>query len=212
VLADRTAGPTLRAVTANIIAGLALLVSIVGAVYATRLGRRSAEAAEASVNSADRAADAAKDSARSAAQVATAELERDHESWRPPMGTAAFTRIRNDRTRNMNLFLEFSLPRSYRIEGDAITGESRSTLSIAPGPAVEGGRLVRIFVDELLPQNQHQAAPQLLRFRIWPPVDGDAGDYWTCPCGRNTSPEGQPHWEWSVPVPKQPDPTVMILN
>jgi hypothetical protein len=82
---------TALAVAAFIVSLLALWV----AWWNGNSARRSADAAEGSQQAADRAADAAKDSAGAARQVATAELGRDHEAYRPDLSQGNFAYPRN---------------------------------------------------------------------------------------------------------------------
>ncbi|MFF5075786.1 hypothetical protein ACFY36_01960 [Actinoplanes sp. NPDC000266] len=167
-------------------------------------GERSATAAEdAAITSrrsaeyAGESADHAKVSAEASSRLTEAELQRDHRELRPePSGE--FVRIRNNRTQKVNIFYRCTLPRTYRVKADALTsGGARSPLNV--DLVVPGGIPQDIFIGEAaLP------LPQSLEFRFWPPIEGDAGEFWRCPCARQADSNGAPHWVHAVVV-RQPD-------
>lgn len=185
----------------------ALIVSILALVVAgvtARYNKQNADAADKSSLAADRSADAAKESAEhakssaeSAAAVARTEAEREHRDLRPtePDITASLTTATNPRGGHEDRFLEFVLPRTYRISGDAITGGSRSPLSFSP--VAEGGKTIKVQLDK-------SVGPRVdaVHIRFWPPVPGDPGERWHCPCDRDATEGGDPHWSWYIEVPE----------
>jgi hypothetical protein len=189
---------------------ISLAALVVVAYSALVVARRNANAADTSAIEAGRAADAsnrsadaseasaghAASSAQSARQVARIEADRQHETYRPIMANGkAFQESRNPRTKELDRFFQFSLPRTFRVEGDALIGRSRTPLSISP--LVEAGS-VKVFVD-----TRNHPTVERLHLRFWPMADGDPGEHWTCPCGRPLDSGGPPHWEWYVEVPER---------
>lgn len=176
---------------------LAIAVSVAALVVSWWLGLRSAKAAERSSEDARR--------------VARAEVNRDHEMYRPLQGTATFEKVHNERTSKENLFLVFTPGRTYRLAGDAIFDagpgrEARMPLDLSGGPA-RGGTPVRLFVGELT--GSDAALPKALRLQFWPPAEGDPGETWSCPCGRPLDPSGELHWEWRIELPNDIDHDIM---
>jgi hypothetical protein len=169
------------------------------------LGVRSAKAAE-------RSAKAAEDSAAEAAKVARVELDRDHETYRPPQPlTPHFEISTNSRTDHRQLFFKFTPPRSYRIFGDAIEGRSRSRLPFN-GLAFPAGQEVKVSVQTLYPVRK-TASVEELHLRFWPPAESDEDvEQWTCQCGRPTASDGPAHWEWRVRVETPEDPEYDITE
>ena len=174
---------------------IALFLSAGALAVSWVFGLRSAKASEKSARYAEK-------SAKSAAEVAHAELTRDHEMFQP-RGPAnpGFIHVPNERTNEDDLFFEFTPRHGFRMAGDSVSkaGNTESRSPLALSPIAEAGKPVRIFVGSL---NGRQQLPEQLHLRFWPTVAGDPGDSWTCPCGRNTDPSGTPHWEWNEPVPQ----------
>jgi hypothetical protein len=175
------------------LAGAAIAVAslIVTIVY----GRRSAGAAEAS-------AAEAKNSADSAAQVARAELERDHRANQPTDPAAKFHLEESTTTPGrVNLFFTFTLRRNYRFDGRTAFGPNggHGSFNADPSHVLEAGKPVRVYVDDL---SATKSEPQvkMLELEFWPPRSNDPGEEWTCPCHRGVNPDGDPHWVWNVPV------------
>ncbi|MFE9187804.1 hypothetical protein ACFYMB_31235 [Micromonospora haikouensis] len=192
----------------------AVLVSVAALIVSWVYGARSAAASQRSADASETSAVHAKASAESAAKVAQVELERDHESYRPGDPDATFVIEHNPRTGEENLFFTFVPKHSYRILGDAVQGNSRSTLSMN-GMTHVAGKPVRVFVDVLRPHRDTSSVEELkLRFYPPDPVDKDM-DQWTCRCGRPTDSSEAAHWTWTVPVttPKRvPPPNLAAMQ
>lgn len=167
----------------------AIAVSIAALAVSWWLGLRSARAAE--------------HSSEDARRVASAEVNRDHEMYRPLEKSATFERTRDERASKDVLFLRFTPGRTYRIAGDALfdagsSREARLPLDMGNGLA-RAGTPVRLFIGEIA---SSPALPKALRLQFWPPAEGDPGEPWSCPCGRPTDPSGAMHWEWRIELPK----------
>jgi hypothetical protein len=195
------------ALAALIVSIIALAVAIATAGY----NRRNAVAAEDSAVSSARSADAAKESvesarssAESAAVVARAEIEREHRDLRPvePDMPKAVVMDRYSETGRGNRFLEFVLPRTYRLQGEVIIADARHPRDL--GVAAEGGVKIRMFLD-----GKDGVQAEAVRIRFWPPVDVDPGERWACQCDRPLADQGGPHWEWYFAIPKRRGPAVI---
>ncbi|MGW4943441.1 hypothetical protein ACWEOZ_17855 [Actinoplanes sp. NPDC004185] len=195
--------------TLSIIAIVISAVAIGVSVWTGLSNKRSAVAAEQALVAAEKAADASAASARSAAQVAKAELERDHESYRP-RGVREFVLVRNERTGRDNVFFDFTPDRSYRLMGDGMHEHGgRVPLSSNPGPILQAGHRTRLYVGEL----EGTPLPKSLSLRFWPPASTDPGEPWECPCDRPVSEGEDPHWVWNVPVvPPKRRPKPMVAG
>lgn len=179
---------------ANIIAGLALLVSIGALVISWVYGARSAQAA--------------KDSANEAKKVRQAELEREHRDYTPVLNDLSFPWERNPRDGENIQFLNFTLPKTYRVFGNLIhdTG-GRSPLGNGLGGALEAGTPQYIYVSGS--SNQSEA----VELRFFPPVSGDPGEAWSCPCDRDSTPDGDKtgHWVVRLQVPSRQSSRVTVM-
>lgn len=178
----------------NVLSIIALAVSVSALAVSWWLGLRSARAAE--------------QSAKDASRVARAEVNRDHEMYRPLQGGATFDRALNERTGKENLFLIFTPDRTYRIGGEALFDaglghEALTPLDVGTGLA-KAGAGVRLFVGELS-GGRGASLPKALRLRFWPPAEGDPGEPWSCQCGRPLYPSGSMHWEWRIDIPRDMD-------
>ncbi|SDT74267.1 hypothetical protein [Actinoplanes derwentensis] len=179
----------------------ALFISLVALAVAWWNGnsaRRSADAAEGAQQAADRSADAAKDSAEAARQVASAELERDHESYRPDLSQAKFA---YPRSRPKPPFEYTFVPsRRYRLRAYAgKAGEPMRDLTDGNFRAITSGVSVSIAAAEA----GAEAHPDFLLLQFWPPAPAAGEEVWMCPCGRPTEPSEQPHWDMRVEVPRK---------
>jgi hypothetical protein len=177
---------------------VAIAVSVAALAVSWWLGLRSARAAE--------------QSSVDARRVASAEVNRDHEMYRPLQSTATFEKVHDQRTGKENLFLVFTPGRTYRIAGDAITDagsgrEARMPLDLGNGLA-RAGTPVRLFIGELT-GGKGIPLPKALRLRFWPPAEGDPGESWSCQCGRPLHPSGALHWEWRIELPNDIDYDIM---
>lgn len=187
------------AIVAIVFSAVAIAVSIWTGLF----NKRSAVASESSAVSSDRSADAAKDSADharraadAAERVAAVESARDHEMYRPKPPDMA-TAVSHDKFSDRGgRFLTFTVDRTYRVAGDIIRGEGRSTLGLSP--VIEAGKEVRVFLDD------KAGRADSVNIRFWPAAPGDPGETWSCPCGGPTEQNGPVHWEWNLPVPKLP--------
>ena len=171
---------------------IAVVISAVALAVSWWLGARSARAAESS--------------AAEAKKVAQVELDRDHETYRPPQPSdPRFEMSTNPLTGDHNLFFTFTPPRSYRIQGDSLEEGSHSPLSMG-GMLHPAGQEVRVFVQTIRPVRE-TASVEKLHLRFWPPADVDQGvEHWTCRCGRPIASDGPAHWEWLVTVETPEDP------
>jgi hypothetical protein len=176
---------------ANALSGLALLVSIGALAVSWLYGARSANSA--------------RESADDARKVRKAELEREHRDYPPVLGDLEFVWETNPRTNKPNQFMTFRLSRTYRVFGDAVNdNDSRSPLGNGMGGAFESGTIHRIFVsDDINP-------PKAVELRFFPPVDGDPGETWSCPCDRDAVPDVQKKGHWVVQEVVPPQPEVMV--
>jgi type II secretory pathway pseudopilin PulG len=179
---------------------LAIVISLGALAVSWLLGLRSARAAEKSEQH-------AKASAHAAERVARAEVDRDHEMYKPAqIGPESFVVEQNPRTNEEDLFCIFTPTRSYRISGESMNGSSPMALSMPLfNPA---GVQVKVFIDVLNPIRDMSSKTEL-RLRFWPPADVDDRDLWTCRCERPLGSHEAPHWEMTVPVatPSQPGKT-----
>lgn len=72
------------------------------------------------------------------------------------------------------------------------------------GGAFESGTIHRIFVsDDINP-------PKAVELRFFPPVDGDPGETWSCPCDRDAVPDVPKKGHWVVQEVVPPQPEVMV--
>jgi len=198
---------------ANALAIIAIVISIAAAgvsVWTALLNRRSAEAAEDAAESSRLSADAAEESATYAGQVAQVELNRDHEMYRLiKPADSVWHPVKDTAGQGYNLFLTFTVPRSYRLGGVRHNKDGGTTaLDIRSGSFANSGQHVRVFVDDLPPERHGQPNVTSLTLWIWPPADADSGESWTCSCGKPVTEGGEPHWVWNLDVPRQgwPDP------
>jgi hypothetical protein len=184
------------------IALAAAILSVVALAVSWILGLRSARAAEKS----ERHAQA---SAQAAERVARAEVDRDHDMYKPvQIGPESFVIERNPRSGEENLFCVFTPTRSYRITGESVEGNSHMPLSVPLfNPA---GVQVRMFIDVLQPIRDISSKTEL-RLRFWPPAEVDNRDLWTCRCDRPLGSHEGAHWEMTVPVVTPPRLTGSLM-
>jgi hypothetical protein len=174
----------------NILSGLAFAVSLAALVVSWVYGKRNA--------------DAAKVSADEASRVSKAEREREHRDYAPTLEGLKFEWETNPRTKQGNQFMTFTLPRTYRIHGDLIsdspgTNDSRTPLGNGTGGPFEAGTTNRIYVSDDVGKQ-----PKAVELRFFPPVEGDPGESWSCPCDRPTAanaPNQTGHWVTRLEVP-----------
>ncbi|MEV4384159.1 hypothetical protein AB0J68_00285 [Micromonospora sp. NPDC049580] len=191
----------------------ALLISIgalVVAIWTGKHNRRNADAAESSATAAKdsaassaRSADAAEQAVTSANGILDIERKRQHDAYRPLQpDSPRFELIRSEHAGQLDLCFVFSLPRSYRVLGDKIERNARTTLSV--DRLTLGGSTQRVHV-ETLPPGRVQPLAGELHLRFWPPSpEVDEVELWTCPCGLPTHEGEVPHWEWNVTVVSPP--------
>lgn len=193
----------------SIIAIVLSVGALVVAGLTARYNQRSADASEASAISSDRSADAAKDAAESARIVAKSELGRDHRELSPDLSAARFKSIRNDRTGASDWFYLFTVPKTYRLQGDLMFGGSRSPISPA-GPVLEAGVEHRVF----LCTTRNQPVPDVLELRFFPPAADDPGETWTCSCSEPVATDltGRGHWVARVNVKQPPRPSMRVIG
>ena len=185
---------TALAVAAFMVSMLALWV----AWWNGNSARRSANAAEGSQHASDRALDAAKDSAEAARQVATAEVGRDHESYRPDLSQGKFAHPRNRSVRPFEY--SFVPSRRYRMRVFAgNTGEAMWDLTGDNVRTLRSGETVTIEAAE--PEAEEHPDSLLLQF--WPPAPTAGEEVWTRSCGRPVEPSEHPHWDMRVEVPRK---------
>lgn len=185
--------------SSNIIDILTGLVALGALAVAIVYGQINARAA-------DRAIRIAGESATSSAEVSKAERERDHDAKRPDLTVhGKFRGVHNARTKGTDLQFVFTLPRTYRMHGDAINENgSRTPLSIDPSNTADAGHERHINLGDA-----DRSLPDRLELRFWPPEQGDSGEPWGCPCERVNRAEDQDspgHWMVMVPVQLPPRP------
>lgn len=182
----------------------------VPAVYfarvAAKAGKASAASGEDSASSARVSAEASRRSADEAAALTRIEGERrseERERWHHELGPGAPSAIvaeLREGTATSSLFGSIIVPRGYRILADAQFHSGGSTRIGVPTPL--RANQPSEFQIEQWPPGATRPVSKEIRFRFWPPLEGDGVDVWTCPCGRPTgeSMDGPGHWEWQVPV------------
>jgi hypothetical protein len=191
-------------VTANTISGAAFIVSALALIVSWRYGHRSA-------NVADRSAKAAEGSAEDARRVRKAELEREHRDYAPVMKEPDFNWDTNERSKELNQFLTFKLPNTYRVFGDTLHRQdngswSRSPIAGATGNVLEAGTPQRLYVS-----SERAKQPDAIELRFFPPASGDPGESWSCPCDRPSSADDHAtpgHWVIRLDVPERPEALV----
>jgi hypothetical protein len=180
------------AVTANLISGAAFVVSAIALVVSWMLGVRSAKAAESS--------------AEDARQVRKAEHEREHRDYAPKLEGMKFVWETNSRGGACQ-FLTFRLPRTYRVFGDLISDTgSRTPVGGAGGNVFEAGVPQHLSIGDDVGKQ-----PEAVELRFFPPVAGDPGETWSCPCDRDAVPDRHDkagHWVLREPVPLRVVPMV----
>lgn len=146
-----------------------------------------------------RSANAAKASAEDAQKVRKAELEREHRDYGPVLKDMEFVWKRNSRTDESLQFLTYRLPKTYRVYGDIINENgSRTPMHEGLGGPLEAGAVQRHHVGYA----GHQ--PKAVELRFFPPVDGDPGESWSCPCDRPAIADAEGkggHWVIREEVP-----------
>jgi hypothetical protein len=98
------------------------------------------------------------------------------------------------------LFGAATVPRDYRVQARAVTGNSYSPIGL--DLLLHGGRTYR-FAIEQWPPDRTESKVEYVLFRFWPPADIDGVNVWSCPCGRpvaDVDERAPGHWEWRVPI------------
>lgn len=103
--------------TSNIIAGIALLVTCLVAVFSYRQARRATAATESAAESARLSATSSVAAAHAAAETATLERERRHDEIAPRGLQTTFVQVPNPAMKNFNVFavIVYSGDRTYRV-------------------------------------------------------------------------------------------------
>jgi hypothetical protein len=187
------------------------VAALVASTLALWYNHRSAKAAEVSAQVAQDSAAAAKTSADAAERVAQAELDRDHEMYRPGDPEPRFvwedSSLHKDR---LNLFFEYTPVRGYRAAGKPSFGPGKGHGSMSVPQVFPAGETQRIYVDDVA-KSKPDLQVKMLELEFWPAQEGDPGELWICRCGRGTHPDGEAHWVWNVPVTAPPMPLEPLI-
>ena len=177
---------------AAVVAGAALIVSILSVWYSHRSVRISEEAKEVSKESAAQA----RRSADSAASVDKVERDRNHNMFEPAFAERCSFAVEN--INGDTLWCTFVPNRDYEIEVFKVQGASRVRIALTDRP--KAGVPFKFMVEALPPEPQ-KALAQYLEFEVMP-----AGG-WTCTCDRGMN---GPHWVERIPVktPRPPRPMI----
>jgi hypothetical protein len=178
------------------------------------LAQRGYDTAAAGRDSASASRESAAETGRRTADEAAAltEIERDrrqserqerHENHAPLSPGRIIAELR-DGTATASLFGSITVTAGYRVLADAQFATGGSTRIGLP--SILHPNQPYDFQIEQWPPGSTQPVTKEIRFRFWPPIEGDGVDGWTCPCGRPTgeSLDGPGHWEWRVPVVYNP--------
>lgn len=175
------------------------------AAMAATDSRAAAEESAASADAAQRSADAAEHAAAAAAETERLSREHQHELLRPDPAVDIELEAVPDQHHGEQFSLvgSITVPRDYRVYGEAIGAAVRSSLNL---PALlRSNRPYRFEIDTWRSDGD-EPRTQELRLLFWPPDEGDENgevEAWVCPCDRDAAygDLDSPHWEWRAPVP-----------
>ncbi len=130
--------------------------------------------------------------------MATAELGRDHEAYRPDLSQGKFAYPRNRTARPF----EYSFVPSRRYRMRVFAGNSGEAMRSLTGGNIRILRSGETVTIETAPPGA-EAHPDYLLLQFWPPAPATGEEVWTCSCGRPVEPSEQPHWDIRVKVPRK---------
>lgn len=172
------------------------VTSVVVAVIAILYARRSANSARQSADEAMRMREIEEDRRRE-------ERERWHHECEPDLPgevDAAYRPSGGRGSEDGALHGSITVPRVYRVQADAVSGQSRRQIALEmltkPNQPIE-------FMIERWPRGKTAVDTEEVVFRFWPPIEGaDGTGLWTCECGRPGGGrlDGDGHWERRVKV------------
>lgn len=127
------------------------------------------------------------------------ERERRHEDLAPQLPGEIVMELRDGRA-TQSLFGAITVTRSYRVQAEALFRSGGKSLLGMPAVLRPHQRVE--FEVEKWPAGATQPKTEAVKFRFWPPIEGDDVDTWACPCSKPTgeSLDGPGHWECTVPV------------
>ncbi|MFB9880969.1 hypothetical protein ACFFMN_23775 [Planobispora siamensis] len=176
-----------------------------------KAARQSAAASERSATASERSAAASEKSAADASVVVEMSVARRHEELGLPQPVELQLEVKTGGLNGRWLAGTITLPRRYRVQAEARWGCFFSTHLHLPDFA-EGRQE---FFIEHWKDVQETPVTDLVVIRLWPPVDGDEPNPWSCPCGGPTGEtlSGPGHWEVRIPIDyTHPVPTVRWLS
>lgn len=142
------------------------------------------------------------------------EREREHDRLGPPQPAVIEAEVRDTVVGGRFLAGTITVPRDYRVRGEALVPASRSRQRLALDLVLRANQPV-IFQIEDWPERRVAPRTKALHLRFWPineELDGVPGR--PCPCDRPDSDgdgSGSGHWEWTVPVEKRMNPLIQEL-
>ncbi|WP_061294191.1 hypothetical protein [Herbidospora cretacea] len=168
-------------------------------------GERSATASEHARTAAERAAAAAESSARDASTTAKLDTGRWHREMGPEHPGVLDVELRKSTLgdNGWGLFGKITFPRGYRVDAHAAwRSDNRPVIRPLGFPVYLPGPQPFEFFVERFSQDQTRPVVEEVVIHMWPPLDGDQPDLWSCPCGEPASREADlgPHWEMRIPV------------
>jgi hypothetical protein len=185
--------------TSDWIAVTAVGVSVASMGVSYLWGRYSAKAARDSAMSARRSAD-------EAAAMTKLSLEQRHDDLAPGPAPAEIAATVRGGGVTDSLVGSITVPRGYRVKATAYFRTGGST-ELSIGPVLHANQPV-MFQVEKWPPGSEKPVTKEIRFRFWPPIEGDDVEPWSCRCGKPTGDtmDGPGHWEWRVPVRRDRTP------
>lgn len=196
------------------IGGLAGAAAAIISTLAKRDSGQSARESKRSSDASERSADAAEKSANEAAELNRIEQERRddereqrHRELAPKIPGEIVAELR-DGTVTSSLWGSITISgNDYRVRAYAVFDGGSST-ELAIDHVVHTNQRIDLHIEHW-PPGAAQPKTREIKFKFWPPLDGDKADVWTCPCLRPVDESaGAPgHWERTCRViwerPKQ---------
>jgi len=166
--------------------------------------RQAVEAARDSAESSRRSAD-------EAAAVARIEADREHHRLGPTQTTVPTSFNEPHAAGHRDLFGTIILARDYRVRAFIELGPNGRSEASLPAAVLRANEPYRIFIEKWPPgQTKPEASAVLLK--LWPPVETDAVEHWTCRCGRplvDSRRDDPGHWDVRLPLEDPTGPIVM---